>query len=73
MVKRLTVAQLAGYMRSWSAYVTERKANPTGEDPTIKFSRDLEAVLEAFSPKGSAGEIELVQTLTLIRGSKPRI
>lgn len=67
MVKQVSIAQLTGYMRSFSAYVTERKANPKGEDPAVRLERDLGAVLEAHP-----GQLELVQCLTLIKGFKPQ-
>ena len=67
MVKRVTISQLVGYMRSFSAYVTERKNNPQGEDPALRLQRDLESVLEAYP-----GQLELHQTLTLIKGVKPQ-
>ena len=36
MQKLVTLDQLAGYMRSWSAYTTYREANPEAEDPALR-------------------------------------
>ena len=67
MKRAVSPAQLAGYMTSWSAYVTYRSSRPGDEDPAAVLTRSLEEVLSRWPP----GALELVQALTVIKGKRP--
>ena len=66
MKREVTPSQLAGYMTSWSAYVTYRSSHPDEEDPADLLRRELEEVI-----RRCPGTLELVQVLTVIKGKKP--
>ena len=69
MKRVVTPSQLAGYMTSWSAYVTYRSSHPDLEDPAEELRRRLEDVLARWP----GGSLELSQVLTVIKGKRPTV
>jgi hypothetical protein len=68
MTNTLTLAHYTGYLRSWSAYQTFKRAHPDAPDPVDAFKEHVLAVLGAES---EAVELDVRTPLFLILAKDP--